>query len=80
MIVLAYNIPRLVGDLKLDGPTLSEIYLGTIAQLERWKDLRPQSHSANLPRTCRSPPSIALDGSGTAAIFTITSRRKAKPS
>jgi phosphate transport system substrate-binding protein len=67
-IVVAYNLPGFIGDLKLSGQTVAEIYLGRIT---RWND--PAIASLN--------PGIALpdldittvhrsDGSGTTFVFT----------
>lgn len=67
-VVLAYNIPGLTGELKLDGPTLAEIYLGTITN---WNDgkisaLNPGATLPNLPIS----PVHRTDGSGTTYVFT----------
>lgn len=66
-VVLAYNLPELQGTLKLDGPTISEIYLGGI---KSWNDpkiaaLNPGAALPNMPIT----PVHRTDGSGTNFIF-----------
>ena len=67
-VALIYNLPELKQPLKLDGPTLADIYLGTI---KKWND----------GRIAALNPGVALpnadilvvhrsDGSGTSYIFT----------
>ncbi|OQX68548.1 MAG: phosphate ABC transporter substrate-binding protein PstS [Sorangiineae bacterium NIC37A_2] len=67
-VVVAYNIPGVTGELKLDGDVLADIFLGTI---KTWND----------ERIARANPGLALpslpiavvtrsDGSGTTAVFT----------
>lgn len=67
-VVLAYNIPDLKGELKLDGPTLAAIYLG---EIKKWDDLKIAHLNEgvklpNLPITTVH----RTDGSGTNYIFT----------
>lgn len=65
-VAVGYNLP--VDDLKLDGDTLSRIYLGTITM---WNDARiaALNPTATLPST---PVAVAhrSEGSGTTFIFT----------
>jgi phosphate transport system substrate-binding protein len=67
-IVVAYNLPDVHTELKLDGPTIAEIYLGTI---KNWSDpkiaaLNPGVALPNLPITAAH----RTDGSGTTYVFT----------
>ncbi len=67
-VVVSFNIPGFVGDLRLDGPTLAEIYLG---RLKKWNDLRiiELNPGATLPDL----PVITIhrsESSGTNFIFT----------
>ena len=67
-VVAAYNLPGFKGDLKLDGPTLANIYLGKV---RTWNDpaiaaLNPGANLPNLPIT----PVYRSDGSGTSYVFT----------
>ena len=66
-VVLAYNLPGLQQPLKLDGPTLADIFLGKIT---KWNDPR----IAQLNAGARLPATDILvvhrsDGSGTTFIF-----------
>jgi phosphate transport system substrate-binding protein len=67
-VAVSYNLPALRQPLRLDGPTLADIYLGTI---RKWND----------PRIATLNPGVALpaadilpvyrtDGSGTTFVFT----------
>lgn len=66
-VAITYNLPG-VTDLKLDGPTLADIYLGKIT---KWNDpaIEKLNKGAKLPAT---PIAVAhrADGSGTSYIFT----------
>ena len=67
-VALIYNLPELEQPLKLDGPTLAEIYLGTI---KKWNDGRIAAMNPGVPL----PNADILvvhrsDGSGTSFIFT----------
>jgi phosphate transport system substrate-binding protein len=67
-VALIYNLPQLKAPLKLDGPTLADIYLGTI---RKWNDGR----IATLNPGVALPDADILvvhrsDGSGTSFIFT----------
>ena len=67
-VVAAYNLPGFNGDLKLDGPTLADIYLGKV---RTWSDpaiaaLNPGANLPDLPIT----PVYRSDGSGTSYVFT----------
>jgi phosphate transport system substrate-binding protein len=67
-VVLAYNLPRLEGDLVLDGAAVADIYLGKVTA---WNDprLRVLNPDLDLPEL---PIHVAhrSDKSGTTAIFT----------
>ena len=67
-VALIYNLPELKQPLKLDGPTLADIYLGTI---KKWNDSRIAALNAGVAL----PDADILvvhrsDGSGTSFIFT----------
>ena len=66
-VAVTYNLPG-VTDLKLDGPTLADIYLGKIT---KWNDaaIAKLNSGAKLPA---APIAVAhrADGSGTSYIFT----------
>jgi phosphate transport system substrate-binding protein len=63
-----YNLPGLNGRLRLDGPTLANIYLGKIT---RWNDaaVKALNPKLNLPDT-KITPVYRSDGSGTTYNFT----------
>jgi phosphate transport system substrate-binding protein len=66
--VVTYNVPEITRPLRLDGPTLADIYLGKIT---KWNDAR----IATLNPGLRLPASDILvvhrsDGSGTSYVFT----------
>jgi phosphate transport system substrate-binding protein len=67
-VVVAYNLPGFSGELKLDGPTIADIFLGKI---KNWDD--PRIHQLNpgtqLPHMAITPV-YRSDGSGTSFIFT----------
>ena len=67
-VVVTYNVPELKKPLRLDGPTLADVFLGKIT---RWND--PRIAALNLGT--RLPASDILvvhrsDGSGTSYVFT----------
>lgn len=67
-ITVSYNLPGIKSGLKLDGPTIANIYLGTIT---KWNDpaivkLNPKVKLPDLQIT----PVHRSDGSGTTAQFT----------
>jgi phosphate transport system substrate-binding protein len=66
-VVVIFNLPDFKGDLKLDGPTTADIFLGNI---KKWNDpkIAALNAGATLPAT---DIGIAYrsDGSGTTAIF-----------
>ncbi|HET6250918.1 MAG TPA: phosphate ABC transporter substrate-binding protein PstS [Tepidisphaeraceae bacterium] len=67
-VVVAYNLKGFQGELKLDGPTLAEIYLGNI---KKWND--PKIAALNAGATLPNLPITTVhrtDGSGTNFIFT----------
>jgi phosphate transport system substrate-binding protein len=67
-VVMAYNLPGVSGQIKLDGPTVGDIYMGKIRQ---WNDPKITAMNAGL-----NLPALAItavhrtDGSGTNFIFT----------
>jgi phosphate transport system substrate-binding protein len=65
---IPYNLPNIGGRLKLDGPTLANIYLGKISQ---WNDaaIKALNPSLTLPDT-KITPVYRSDGSGTTYNFT----------
>ena len=67
-VVIAYNLPDFQGELKLDGPTIAEIFLGKIT---KWNDpkIAALNEGAQLPDM---PITSAhrTDGSGTTYVFT----------
>jgi phosphate transport system substrate-binding protein len=67
-VAIAYNLPSLPQPLRLDGPTLGKLFLGTIAN---WNDpaIAALNSGVTLPDT---PVAIVhrSDGSGTTNIFT----------
>ena len=65
---IPYNLPGLNGRLKLDGPTLANIYLG---QITNWNDpaIRRMNQGLNLP-DLKITPVYRSDGSGTTYNFT----------
>ncbi|MDG6095136.1 phosphate ABC transporter substrate-binding protein PstS [Acetobacter sp. AN02] len=68
-VVPVVNIPGIgAGQLRLSGPVLAEIYLGTIT---RWNDpkIKALNPGLNLPETDIAPVHRA-DGSGTTFVFT----------
>jgi phosphate transport system substrate-binding protein len=67
-ITLSYNVPGLSGGLKLDGPTIANIYLGKI---KSWNDaaIKKLNPGLNLPNTAITPV-YRSDSSGTTAEYT----------
>jgi len=67
-VVIAYNLPGFSGTLKLDGPTIADIFMGKIT---KWNDpkLAALNPGANLPAT-DIVVAHRSDGSGTSYIFT----------
>jgi phosphate transport system substrate-binding protein len=67
-VVLAYNLPGFSGELKLDGPTVADIFLGKV---KNWDDpsIRRLNPKAQLPHTAIIPVHRS-DISGTSFIFT----------
>jgi phosphate transport system substrate-binding protein len=67
-VVLAYSLSGFSGDLKLDGPTVANIYRGGI---KKWNapEIKALNPSASLPATDITPV-YRSDSSGTSAIFT----------
>lgn len=67
-VVVAYDLPGLSAPLKLDGPTVADIFLGKI---KKWDDaaIATQNPGMKLPSTAIQVVHRA-DGSGTTSIFT----------
>jgi phosphate transport system substrate-binding protein len=67
-VAVSYNLPALRQPLRLDGPTLADIYLGTI---RKWNDPRiaALNPGAALP-AADILPVYRTDGSGTTFVFT----------
>ena len=68
-ITLSYNVPGLKTGLKLDGPTIANIYLGKI---KSWNDpaIKALNPGVSLPGTAITPV-YRSDSSGTTAEFTL---------
>jgi phosphate transport system substrate-binding protein len=67
-VVLAYNLPAVNGTLRLDGPTIAEIFMGKIT---KWND--PKIAALNPGVTLPATDIVVAhrsDGSGTSYIFT----------
>ncbi len=67
-VVIAYNLPGFNGTLRLDGPTIAQIFMGKIT---KWNDskIAALNPGANLPAT-DIVVAHRSDGSGTSYIFT----------
>lgn len=67
-VVIAYNVPGFTADLKLDGPTVAEIFLGKIT---KWNDpkIAALNEGAQLPDLAITS-AHRTDGSGTNYVFT----------
>src|SRR5688500_5744457 len=67
-VVPAYNLPGFSGELKLDGPTLADIFHGKIT---KWNDpkIAALNQGAQLP-DIGITPAWRTDGSGTTFVFT----------
>ena len=67
---IAINLPGVQADqIRLDGPTIAAIYLGTITKLERPGDRQAQSRRETAGNLAIAPVYRA-DGSGTTYVFT----------
>lgn len=67
-VAITYNLPQLTAPLRLDGPTLADIFLGVI---RRWDDPRLRALNPGAPLPARDILVVhRTDGSGTTAIFT----------
>ena len=67
-VVIAYNLPNFTAELKLDGPTIADIYLGKIT---KWNDPRIAAMNPGAPLPDLQITSVhRTDGSGTNYIFT----------
>jgi phosphate transport system substrate-binding protein len=67
-VVIAYNLPGFSGTLKLDGPTIADIFMGKIT---KWND--PKIAALNPGATLPATDIVVAhrsDGSGTSYIFT----------
>jgi phosphate transport system substrate-binding protein len=67
-VVMAYNLPGVSGQIKLDGPTVGDIFLGKVKQ---WNDpkITAMNPGVNLPALAITAVH-RTDGSGTNFIFT----------
>jgi len=67
-VVLAYNLPGFGGEIKLDGPTAADMFLG---KEKKWNDARiaKMNPGVKLPDTVVTPV-YRSDSSGTSYIFT----------
>lgn len=67
-VVVSYNLPEVTAPLKLDGPTIANIFLGKIT---KWNDpaIAAMNAGVKLPATAIQVVHRA-DGSGTTSIFT----------
>jgi phosphate transport system substrate-binding protein len=67
-VVIAYNLPGFSGTLKLDGPTIADVFMGKIT---KWNDAKitALNAGANIPAT-DIVVAHRSDGSGTSYIFT----------
>lgn len=67
-VVVAYSVKGAPADLKLDGPTISKIFMG---QIKKWNDpaIAANNPGVTLPATGINPAHRS-DGSGTTNIFT----------
>jgi phosphate transport system substrate-binding protein len=67
-VVVSYSVPGITQPLKLDGPTVAKIFLGTI---KKWNDpaIAAMNPGVTLPATAIQVVHRA-DGSGTSSIFT----------
>ena len=67
-IVLAYNIPGVIGEIRLSRDVYTDIFAGTI---QRWNDPRIQAANPGVRFPARDIAIVArLDSSGTTAAFT----------
>jgi phosphate transport system substrate-binding protein len=67
-VVITYNLPQVAQPLQLDGPTIGDIFLGTIA---RWNDPRIAALNPGVQLPDRPIlPVHRSDGSGTTYVFT----------
>jgi phosphate transport system substrate-binding protein len=81
-VAITYNLPSVEQPIKLDGPTLADIFLGTIT---KWNDdkIAALNQGVDLPGTDIAVV-VRSDGSGTTNIFTtylssVSDTFKAKP-
>ncbi|MEX1185472.1 MAG: phosphate ABC transporter substrate-binding protein PstS [Gemmatimonadaceae bacterium] len=66
-VAIAYNLPELSGELRLSGPVIAQIFLGTIKQ---WNDPRIAAHNPGVRLPARDVLVIhRSDGSGTTYVF-----------
>lgn len=67
MVVIAYNVPEITQPLKLDGPTIADIFNGRIS---KWNDARIASLNAGAKLPAQDILVVhRSDGSGTTFIF-----------
>ncbi len=66
-VAIAYNLPELSGELRLSGPVIAQIFLGTIKQ---WNDPRIAAQNPGVTLPARDVLVIhRSDGSGTTYVF-----------
>ena len=66
-VAMAYNLPELSGELRLSGPVIAQIFLGTI---KKWNDPRIAAHNPGVTLPARDVLVIhRSDGSGTTYVF-----------
>lgn len=67
-VVIAYNLPGFTAELKLDGPTIADIYLGKVT---KWNDPKIAAMNPGAPLPDLQITAVhRTDGSGTNYIFT----------
>jgi phosphate transport system substrate-binding protein len=66
-VAIAYNLPEISGELRLSGPVIAQIFLGTI---KKWNDPRIAAHNPGVTLPARDVLVIhRSDGSGTTYVF-----------
>jgi phosphate transport system substrate-binding protein len=67
-VVLAYNLPGFTGEIKLDGPTIADMFMG---KEKKWNDpkIAAMNPGVKLPNVAVTPV-YRSDSSGTSFIFT----------
>lgn len=66
-VAIAYNLPEISGELRLSGPVIAQIFLGTI---KKWNDPRIAAYNPGVTLPARDVLVIhRSDGSGTTYVF-----------